>query len=424
MTFEIGGNDLDVKTRMAYMDTFSVKTYTVMLDSIATSGLSSPSVMIGNFFDPLVGTISASSFFRFMLNGPDGINYNIDQAAVFDSLKLYMVYDGYYEGDTTAPFTINVYRLNQDLKSNTDGYFYNNDSIGCSPELFGKTTFLPHPNSPDSIYITLDSTFGKELFSLMKVNNEKVKNSEDWLRYFRGLMVRFDESNNAILGFSFPVSTSDTLNIALRVYYHYVDDLSIIPKEYDFKAQPVLQFNQFTLSNSVVGFPMNQMAKLPSSATNNTSYIYSGIGLVTRIEIPYIKNLLYIDNDVRILDAQLEIEPSNYTYDDIELPPRLSLITTDNNNRWGSLVYNKFNNEQTGNLVIDELYQEDTKYTFDITPFLSSRLSLETDMIPAMLLSVSSDDFYKRTRRAIIGSQNNEVNKVKLKVYYMNINEQ
>lgn len=424
MSFEIGGKDLDLKTNMAYMDTFSVKTYTVMLDSIPTSNISNPSVVVGKFSDPLVGDITASSFFRFMLDVPVGNIYNIDRDAVFDSLQLYMVYDNYYTGDTTSPFTINVHRLDADMRPNTDGYFYNNDSISCNPFLFGSATFLPNPHTSDSVFVTLDSIFGKELLSLMKVNNDRVTQISNWIDYFKGVMVSFDESNNAILGFNFPVSTTDTTKIAMRLYYHYTEDYQVVYKRHDFDAQPVMQFNRFRLANPVENFPADQFDKLPASLTNNNTYIYSGIGLVTRIEIPHIKNLLYLDDDIRILDAQLEIGPVSFTYDDIGLPPQLSLMSTDNNNRWGSLLYNKLNKNQTGNLSLDVLYQENTKYTFDITSYLSSRLQLQTDQIPAMLLTVSSEDLYKRTRRAIIGSQGHGVNQVKLKVYYMNINEQ
>jgi hypothetical protein len=71
--------------------------------------------------------------------------------------------------------------------------------------------------------------------------------------------------------------------------------------------------------------------------------------------------------------------------------------------------------------VIDFLNQEETRYTFDVTNFIISKLDKPADAIPALLLTVSAEELYKSTQRVVLGSQKNPVNKVKLKVYYMNL---
>jgi hypothetical protein len=139
MSFDIGKDEIDVRTKMAVIDTFTVKSYTVMLDSIPTSAVSDPAIIVGTLQDNIFGTINASSFFRVI--PPEAItsstsshSYAIQDDAVFDSLKFYIVYNKYYEGDTSLPYRLDLHRLSSELKPNTDGFFYNNDSIAAFPE--------------------------------------------------------------------------------------------------------------------------------------------------------------------------------------------------------------------------------------------------------------------------------------------------
>jgi hypothetical protein len=241
-------------------------------------------------------------------------------------------------------------------------------------------------------------------------------------------MLRYDDSNNAIIGFKFPANPLGTFIPAMRIYYHYFQ-YSNVAKFFDFKAQPIasdllpnMQFNRFILTDRMIDLPSNQQISLPVTLTDDRSFVHAGVGIATRFEIPFLKNLYYLNGDIRILDARIEIEPAENTYNEFLLPERMSLITTDDLNRWGSPVYTKGNLNQTGNLVIDMLNQEDTRYSFDVTNFLITRLEQQTDELPALLLTVSSDELYKTTQRLILGSQHHNENKVKLKIYYMNVN--
>ena len=67
------------------------------------------------------------------------------------------------------------------------------------------------------------------------------------------------------------------------------------------------------------------------------------------------------------------------------------------------------------NLEIDEFYQDETWYTFDITTFLDKNLYEESDETPSLLLTVSPDNLYKTLDRLILGSQLNHENEMKIK---------
>jgi hypothetical protein len=418
-TFDIGTDKVDVKSSISLIDTFTVKSYTVMLDSVHTSGLITPSAVIGRYDDPDFGVITASSFFTVDIPGTE--KFGIQDDYVFDSLCLYLVYNKYYEGDTTLPFTIDVHRLQQTIKTKSaDGYFYNNDSIAAMPELFGSVTFKPSPNSGDTVWIPIDKTFGSQLFTYMKKNDPRVTDKINWEDYFKGFMLRYGENTKSVLGFNFPVGSASSLAPAMRVFYHYFQ-YSTVKRKVDFKAS-TNQFNRFLLHNPKISFPSNQHYKLSSAETANRTYLHSGVGIVTRLEIPYLKNLFYIANDVQILNAELEVEPAINTYTEETLPENLSLNATDDLNRWGSPLMNKTNQYAAfKKLTIDMLYQEDTRYTFEITNFIKNSLESQTDDIPAMLMTISADDLYQTTRRLVVGTQKNKLNKVRLKMYYLNI---
>src|SRR5512133_1054142 len=251
----IGRDNIDVKSKIAFIDTFTVSSYTVMLDSIPTSNLNDPAITVGRYDDPKFGTITASSFFSVDLpskvSGGTTPKYGIPDDAVFDSVRLFLIYNNYYEGDTLLPFTIDIHRLSGKFRPNTDGYFFNHDSIPAFTELFGQTTLFPSPNSNDSVWITLDHNFGSELFGFMKNNDIRATNVESFEDYFKGLMIRYNENDRSVVGFHFPFSITSSNYPVMRVYYHYGTS-STVKKAFDFRASPLLQFNRFTLSNRVI----------------------------------------------------------------------------------------------------------------------------------------------------------------------------
>jgi hypothetical protein len=254
----------------------------------------------------------------------------------------------------------------------------------------------------------------------MKKNDARVIDLTNWEDYFKGFMLRYGENNKSVFGFHFPAGPSGSFAPAMRIYYHYFQ-FSTVKRYFDFKSV-TSQFNRFMLYNQPVEFPTNQHDKLSSAKTANRTYLHSGVGIVTRLEIPYLKNLFYLGNDIQILNAELEVEPAADTYTEETLPENLTLNATDDLNRRGMPLYNKTNKYAAfKSLTVDMLYQEDTRYTFEITNYIKSSLEEQTDDIPALLMTISPDDLYKTTQRLIVGSQHNRLNKIRLKVYYLNI---
>jgi hypothetical protein len=105
------------------------------------------------------------------------------------------------------------------------------------------------------------------------------------------------------------------------------------------------------------------------------------------------------------------------TYNTFALPQKTSLYQSDNLNNFSQGITTKNGYPQTGRLEIDEPYQVNTRYTFDITNFLDKKLYEESGETPSILLTVSPDNLYKTFDRLIVGSQQNQENEMKIRVY-------
>jgi hypothetical protein len=344
------------------------------------------------------------------------ISRTLPTDAAFDSLRLLLLPNGYSIGDTLSPFTINAHRLTQRLKTQSDGLLYNTSSFSYDPAIFGSLTYFPRPNTNDTISIPLNEDFGNELFNLLVEKVDNIVYPDDFYAYFKGIVLSYDNSNNAILGFK------TALNMpVMRVYYHYFD----FQTEYRYIDFPIneftsLQFNQFLATNTVLDTLNDQHEKLPATNVGNKSYVQAGIGIVTRFEMPTLPNLLELHPNVQILKAELVMEPVKNSYKTLKLPEGISLFTSDNLNRFGSAISNPVTGDAIlGKLVIDDVFQEETSYTFDVTDFVRNKIKEASDDVPCLLLTIKTNELFVTMDRLVLGSRQNKENNVKLKIYYM-----
>ena len=165
-TFDIGGKYVDVQTDLRYIDTLTVSSFTVKLDSLRTSGLDDGqgAVIVGKYHDPEIGDVSASSYFKLML--PDFRTVPVN--SIYDSLTLIMVDNDYYIGDTLQPITIHVHRVEQTIRVREDNYLYNTSKFNYFAEPLGSRTYKPRPNTPlrDTVSVRLSDDLGNELLQL------------------------------------------------------------------------------------------------------------------------------------------------------------------------------------------------------------------------------------------------------------------
>ena len=159
--FVAGNTFTDSNLRVVLIDTLSVEISTMKFDSIVTS--ESSRMLVGKYRDSIFGTIRTSSYMGLVPS-----TYSIDSEAVYDSIALYLKYDGYYYNDTSQTNTIHVRQITKTLKPQEGDAFYNTATAQYSDEDLGTLTYLPQPTASDSLNLRLSDDLGLEMFAKLQ----------------------------------------------------------------------------------------------------------------------------------------------------------------------------------------------------------------------------------------------------------------
>lgn len=425
--FTMGEELVNVKTNIVSVDTSTIWCSTVKRDSVASSGFGV--ALVGNYKDEEtdLGIITASSYFEMALPASTSIDTSNNVTVAFDSITLSLKYSHYYYGDTTQPLKIEAYRLDENFKDKQDvnGYLYNTQTIKYSAFL-GSKTLQPMPLKRDSIEIRLSDDFGNDLLNKAKKQSVEISTNDEFLKYFKGFVLTASNTTmpNVILGFK-----TDTVN--MRLYYRIIEQGKTKGVKYNLNfgintitqnsTSVSAQFNHIEVNRGSSN--LNDLKKLENSVystrTKNQTYCQAGIGLMTKLEFPYLKQLLPAESNVKILKAVLILCPVKQTYKLVSLPKSLYFSSTDNLNTFTNAF---FTNSQgaviTPTLYIDEQYNEATQYSLDMTSFVVSAANASTNNIPAVEVSISSDKNYNSLSRVVLGDAFRTVNTAKLEILY------
>ena len=372
---EIGDDLFSVEVGLNYTDTVSVKSSTVLIDSIYTG---SPSVLLaGSFSHPVLG-ISESSFFSQVAN--------IDTlfakpTSVYDSLNVRLVYAG-YQGDTTKAQTISVYRLLDSLSLKTN--YFANSTIRSEASILGRHTFNPRPIRTkamngdsaqfDTLRFRMSDAFGRELLSKYTDANVAA-GGKAFRNYFPGMLFKSTSpSAGAILNFNPGFSR-------MTLYYHNPDDTKKYQIDYYFSLsnaytpELLARFNQIKSTKSG---PLAALQKpgdiVSSTATSGLTYVQAGTGVSTKIEFPHLLNLKG-NRNVAVNKAELVLTAAD-NLDLINTVGQLSIVETNATNRTLRNSYGlKYLLSEGGSGVntatIDQISRT---YTFNVTTAIQSLL--------------------------------------------------
>ena len=283
-------------------------------------------------------------------------------------------------------------------------------TFGYNSDPIGSITYLPQPNnSIDTLYIKINDNIGLDLFTKLRNNSEILSDNESFINYFRGLVLLSDDAyEGSIIGFNV-----DTEDIKLILYTSRVSQTTE-KINYDFELEnPDKQFNNILhdFSSTQLNPLIEQRNKLPNSETSSLSFLQGGIGLVLRAEFPSLQEILLFNRGL-VAKAQLSITPLQGSYNDFDLPPELIIYESDKLNRRNGLVYNS-----TSTLTIDDVYQEETSYSFDVTEYVKDELADSyVDPEKGLLIILPSDVLNTTFYRLIADAKNQ---KTKLKIYYL-----
>ncbi|GGE95336.1 DUF4270 family protein [Hymenobacter cavernae] len=413
------GNDLPVSTDkvgLTYVDTFTVRTATVLLDSIPSS--TSTNLLVGRYVDPRLGTVEARAFTQVGL----GSAFVPSATSSFDSLVITLRADAYRYGDTTRTQHLLVQRLEENFVDKTyytsDALRYNDTPLGQIGTSRAKEyTFRARPGAR-TFRIRLNDDLGKELFQLGQT--QQLNSEDDLQRRFKGLVLSPGASDNAAL---LRLLATDNAS-ALNLYYH----------EAAAPADALVRSFTLTVGNrhfyrlradrraSLLAPLTKSYQALSSTNTAAETYIQAGLGLYTRVDIPYLTDLRELGGTFAIISAELTMESVQGTESPYLAPPaRITVGLTDAANRRGSTLstadptvpvtgtYQRLISTRTG--------LEQGRYTFQLTTYAQALLNRTFTNNGLLLSPTTTDD----VARVVLGASRNSTNPLQFRVYYARV---
>ena len=404
---------------ITYFDNYKTDIATYKLDSFATS--SHQVFSLGYHYDTVFGVVKAGAFAQIDLPSTNPL-LNVTETLVFDSLQLLMIPSGGFYGDSSKLMKINVYRLNQNIKRD-DGtdYYYNTSKFTYDPVAIGQQVVSLYGKTGTPVSIKLSDALGQELLAKFKSNDFDINTQENFINYFKGIYITTDSTvTNSLAYFS---NSADS--VFMRLNYHQ-NGITPVAKTLDFKYETAKQFNNigFRYTNpNFSAFINNKIQVIPSTSSGNQSFLNSNMSASIKISFPTLLSLKELHPYIKVVKAILVINPDvkSYSYP-YSLPKTLNLYGTDQSNELLSGIYdvNTGSYLQTGNLVIDNLYNENTYYSYDITKFINTKIGEGEASTSALFLHSSVTNTEGALERLIVNDQNNN-KAIQLKLYVLGL---
>jgi hypothetical protein len=409
-------------TQIIKVDTFSSQVSTVFIDSFVTSnkGL----LWLGGYTDPEFGVIKTKAYVEMV---PPAYT-NTYANTTFDSLELIIRLNKSYYADTTKSLNLNVRRLSQLITPYTTSPqgIFNTQQFSTFITPIGTANVVIRPEIQDSISIRLSDALGKEfLAKLQDPQNIEMKTATDFLQYFNGIEISSNVGNSVLIG------CKDSL--IMRLHYK-VQSLFNAAAKIDFTlpnpaATTTGTLNRFTYINTdnsgTVMSGFNPLVKeISSTSMSNAGYSQYLSRMMTKIRFPNIRDIMKLPNYQKLVKANLIIRPVIGSYSPfLYLPPTLSLDLTTQLNYIGSnisTISGPNANKQTGNLYIDDVYGQNTNYTYDVTDYIRHLIADATINQNGILLVPNGDlNYSTQFNRLKIGDKNNPNGKLELQLFYI-----
>jgi len=407
--FTLGEEFIESQTQLNVIDTFTVKLSTVIYDTVITSA--TQNILVGNYRDDAFGKIKSNSYFQVGI--PD--SFDVEEEDVYDSLNLVITYNNYSYGDTTLSQEIVVHQLSEKIELNDDFAITSQTTFAYDNSQIGSIIYTPKPhNTFDTLAIKINDAVGIDLFTKLKEESEIFDNNDNFLNYFHGLVLMgSDAYEGSIIGFKANAASAKLLMYTTR---GDIDSKRIL---YEFKLENFAkQYNNITydFTSTPLENLTEQRNELSGNETGGISYLHGGIGLALRVDFPSFSEFLMRERGT-ILEAELSIAPQQGSYNEFDLPSGLLMYKSGKKNREGGLVVDSQGAIASSKLTIDNLYHENTAYTFDVTKFLNDELADSyVDPENGLLITLSSTAMSTKFHRLIANANDQNT---KLKIYYL-----
>jgi hypothetical protein len=455
---------LDKDYILAFTDSTTVRTSTVLLDSIPTSDLGA--LLLGKYSDEKLGRVEATPFFMLGI-GPTAFKKGPHSTVTFDSLVLMLQYSGYYQGDTLQSQSFEVREIVEDFNLFPISNFwaqeldlfrpgaqdlreflypinslYNKSEFEANPFLtLGTFSVAPRPNTTigavvnnttvrfrSSKRVRLDPVLGQSWLTEMQKDSGAFSTQNNFLHVLKGVTIRSTSPDaSSIFGIDTDSTGTDGLRhsrLKIRMYYKENN----VQKTYDF---PLLlnSYNFTNISADYTGTKLESIAmdgEVPSTITDHQTYVQSGVGLLTKIRFPHLKKLLDVPGLIRINNARLIIEPIKTNIPGSPFPrtnpfpENLILFQTDTRNLPLMTMKQDFTDVTLqASLQEDLIHNTTLGYSFPITQYIQAILDSESNSEAALLLSMPQGQILRTVDRIYLGDGQGGDFRMRLEVYYL-----
>lgn len=313
-----------------FTDTLSLRVSTV-LGEVTTSQTNT--LLAGTYQDPSLGTVVAKSFFQL---GTDTLllSQSTDESPVYDSLTIFFPFQ-YSYANTESIQRFGLHLINDGVGFQEDSTYTNQSSLAFDP-----TPFISFEVSAETIEedgglrIRLPDSFGQELFALAERN----ATLDEYDAFFQGFALVPDSTFNpdgTIIGFtSFQDFFSSNTTLMELHYTEPISDTTTADRSLFFATSFGQRFNQITSnrSSTLINELDQTFEAISTDLTNNTAFVQAGIGLQTKIEIPYLNRLKELGN-ISINRAELVIKVNAGSTDEFSEPNNLVLFESNSENQ-------------------------------------------------------------------------------------------
>ena len=271
------------------------------------------SSLLGSMNDPIFGRTTAHLLTQLRLSSND---VDFGTTPVIDSVVLLMKYQTWY-GDTTTTQKVRVYELQKDLYFDST-YYSNFDMTGFyDPAMpIADFSYLPTPER-DSVLIRLSDDFGQKLIT---TDTAYLTNNTEWLKYFRGLYLEAQATDQAgsIISYNFTGGKS-----RMTLYYHNEANDSL-------KYEIVINSNSTWINRFEHDYTGVQAGTIINDSlySHPEAYLHGAAGSRAHIRIQFPDTVLaQINSGIAVNKAELIIRPaSDPTIDRFERPKTLRVF--------------------------------------------------------------------------------------------------
>jgi hypothetical protein len=418
--YDVGNDFVKDPVKLVMIDTLVVNTYTTVSDTVATSQIDR--FMVGRSENKFGIVTTCESYFRF-----DPAEVALHASSVYESASLILNLDGYSFGDSTKICKMEVYQLTEEITVNDEtGDIYNNRQFAHESTPLITFSVDLTDKKLDSLVVKLPDAFGKELFDSVYNSAEFLSDADLFKAKYKGFVIKpADDNISSVVGFIANPDSVSSPRIKIRYRDNSIDDDLSFNIEIEKYSNGTKNINYYAsnyfkndYSKLISDTIPSTEEKLSSSKTDNVTFLQGGLNLRTRIEIPTIDNLHYLGIG-SVIKAELIFEPVKGTYSNrSDLPSSLEMYLCDKKNEnYGQMSLVGSSDLAYGVLHYNNEFKNDTYYSFDVTKYVVDEYLSTNDPMFSLLMTLPQKDISSNVNQLIIGDQNHQQNKMKLRVY-------